>query len=62
MDKCEDGIALGKELGKAYKDAWISGDQAFRDARVATYSLIGETEEDAVRAGKLPPHACRKRS
>jgi hypothetical protein len=40
-------VAIAQELGEAYADAWISCDQAFRDAWLATCNLIGRTEEDA---------------
>jgi|ERR1700693_2992017 hypothetical protein len=49
-DECED---IAREIAEAYRDAWISGDQAFRDAWVATYQLIGGTEEDASRTQEL---------
>jgi len=51
--RCEECVAIAQEFGEAYADAWISGDQAFRDAWLATYNLIGGTEEDAERAEAL---------
>jgi hypothetical protein len=54
---CNDCAAIARELDDAYAEAWTSGDRAFRDAAVATYKLIGGTEEDAARAEALVPAA-----
>ena len=43
VKKC---VAIAQELGEDYADAWISCDQALRDAWLATCNLIGRTEED----------------
>jgi hypothetical protein len=53
-DECE---AIARELDEAYLEAWISSDQTTRDAWIATYKLIGGTEEDAARADELIPRA-----
>jgi hypothetical protein len=50
---CKECEAIALELREAYADAWISSDQESRDAWIATYKLIGGTEEDAVRAEEL---------
>jgi hypothetical protein len=50
---CHECEAIAREIREAYADAWISGDQAFRDASMATLKLIGGTEEDAARAEVL---------
>jgi hypothetical protein len=54
---CNECQAIARELGQAYSDAWVSGDQTFRDAWTATYRLIGGVEQDAVRAEELSPAA-----
>ena len=54
-------LAIAQELGEAYADAWIQSDQAFRDAWLATYNLIGGTEEDALRAEALASPAGSRR-
>ena len=54
---CRECDAIAEELHAAYGDAWTSGDQAFKDAWVATYKMIGGTEEDAARAEELIPKA-----
>jgi hypothetical protein len=53
-DECE---AIEQELREAYADAWISSDQASRDALAAIHKLMGGTEEDAERAEALIPNA-----
>ena len=50
---CKECEAIALELREAYADAWISSDQGSRDAWIATYKLVGGTEEDAVRAEEL---------
>ena len=50
---CEQCAAIARELGEAYADAWLYGDQAFKDAWLATYKMIGGTDEDAARAEEL---------
>jgi hypothetical protein len=47
---CQECLAIARVLHEVYADAWISGDQAFREAWIATYQLIGGTEEDFTRA------------
>jgi hypothetical protein len=54
---CKECEAIALELREAYADAWISSDEESRDAWIATYKLIGGTEEDAVRAEQLAPSA-----
>ena len=54
---CNECEAIRQELRDAYAEAWISADQATREAWVATYRLIGGTEEDAARAEELIPKA-----
>ncbi len=53
-DECE---AIAQELSEAYEDAWLSGDEAFRDGWAATYKLIGGTEDDVAEAEALLPTA-----
>jgi len=50
---CKECEAIALELREACADAWISSDEESRDAWIATYKLIGGTEEDAVRAEEL---------
>ena len=52
---CQECLAIARELDEVYADAWISGDQAFREAWIATYQLIGGTEEDFTRAEEMAP-------
>ena len=59
--RCEECVAVAQELGEAYADAWISCDQAFREAWLATYNLIGGTEEDLERAEALASPAGSQR-
>ena len=54
---CHECEAIARELGEAYAEAWISCDQASRDAWVAMYQLVGGTEEDLLRAEELISHA-----
>jgi hypothetical protein len=49
-DECE---AIAEELGEAYADAWFSADQVSKDAWIAVRTLIGGTEQDAVRAEEV---------
>jgi hypothetical protein len=50
---CKECEVIALELREAYADAWISSDEESRDAWIATYKLIGGTEEDALRAEQL---------
>ena len=50
---CKECEAIALELREACADAWISSDEESRDAWIATYKLIGGTEEDSVRAEQL---------
>ncbi len=54
---CHECMAIARELGEAHSDAWTSSDKASRDAWLATYKLIGGTEEDVARAEELIPFA-----
>jgi hypothetical protein len=56
-DLCSECEAIAQEIREAYVDAWISADQASRDALIATYQLMGGTEQDAERAEELIPRA-----
>jgi hypothetical protein len=53
-DECE---AITQELNEVYEDAWLSGNEAFRNGWAATYKLIGGTENDAAHAEALVPMA-----
>ncbi len=53
-DECE---AIAQELSEAYGDAWLSGDKTFREGWVATYKMIGGTENDLAHAEALLPVA-----
>jgi hypothetical protein len=48
-------LAVARELDEVSADAWISGDQAFREAWIATYRLIGGTKEDFTGAEEMAP-------
>jgi len=50
---CKECEAIALELREACADAWISSDEESREAWIATYKLIGGTEDDAVRAEEL---------
>jgi formiminotetrahydrofolate cyclodeaminase len=53
LGTCKECEAIALELRDAYADAWISSDEESREAWIATYKLIGGTEEDAIRAKEL---------
>jgi len=50
---CMECEAIAQELREAYAEAWTSSDQASKDAWIATYKMIGGTDDDAVRAEEL---------
>lgn len=50
---CDECRALAQDLRDAYADVLASSDQAVRDGWLATYKMIGGTEEDAQRAEEL---------
>jgi hypothetical protein len=50
-NSCDECRALAQDLRDAYADA--CSDPAVRDAWLATYKMIGGTEEDAQRAEEL---------
>jgi hypothetical protein len=50
---CHECEMIAQEIALAYADAWTSSDQNFKDAWIATYKMIGGTEEDAVRAEEI---------
>jgi hypothetical protein len=52
---CDECAAIAQELSEAYEDAWRSGDETFRDGWVATYKMIGGTEDDVAQAEALLP-------
>ena len=52
--QCSECAAITAELAQAYTEAWSSGNQDFRDSWLATYKMIGETEDDFARAEELP--------
>jgi hypothetical protein len=52
-DECDECRALAQELRDAYDDAWASSDRAFRDAWLASYRIIGGTEDDVQRFEEL---------
>jgi hypothetical protein len=54
---CQECEAIVQELRDAYADAWSFSGQESKDAWVATYKMIGGTEEDATRAEDLAPAA-----
>jgi hypothetical protein len=54
---CDECKAIAQELREAYAEAWDSSDQVSKDAWLATYQMIGGTEDDATRAEELVPVA-----
>jgi len=50
---CEECESIGRELREAYAEAWLSSDQATRDALIAVRNIIGGTDEDVERAEEL---------
>jgi hypothetical protein len=53
LTACNECTAIAQELREAYADAWDSSAQTSKDAWVATYEMIGGTEDDATRAEQL---------
>jgi len=50
---CQECHSIAEELAAAYADLWASSDQAFKEAWIATYKMIGGTEDDAERAEEI---------
>lgn len=49
-DECQ---YIAQEIATAYADIWFSADQKFKYAWIATYKMIGGSEEDAARGKKF---------
>jgi hypothetical protein len=53
--QCRECEAIAIEINDAFREAWASKDQRFRDACTAAYRLLRGTEEDLERAQELLP-------
>lgn len=50
---CHECEMIAREIATAYADAWASSYRKFKDAWIATYKMIGGTEEDAAHAEEI---------
>jgi len=50
---CHECRSIAEEIAAAYADLWVSSDRRFKDAWIATYKMIGGTEEDFTRAEEI---------
>ena len=52
---CRECEAIALEINDAFREAWASKDQRFREACASAYHLLGGTEEELERAEAVLP-------